>query len=1072
MNDRIKNFGRIIAQGILSVVAFGIVLLALLQIALMLGFATFNTGKGRALVEDQLKAMLADRGYDISIGTLFYDPVRGINVYDVALADKTGTFATLDRISVGVAFEKLLLRELELFATGGTLAIARFPQSDSEDPDTSSSSPLQPFTLPDIYFRLVAIDYFTMKSIVLPAADPAHIKSISPTLRANVLLGDDIGADISLVTRPSPALQAMQVPEKISVSGTFTPSSLNAQLSKLEILADAYKIEGSGQGSLAENNAQDFQINAEHTDLSPLTADNLQSAAANITVTGTSAAPVLTINGTLTPAKLSERGLGDIALQATATGLTQSPRLDVSLKTLYGEDDISVNTILVYTAPGIVIETFGATAPHAELSGTGNYNLDTALADIKLDINVDQLAHYSALMGVDLSGSIDATVAAMPQDGKQALNVSASINGAKYETITAREINADLSFPDILAAYWPQDADIKISSLKLADDMSVTAATIALKQADAGAYLLSLNGNGSIGKPFTLKGSSRIESFSTPLPTLRDISLALGLGRSSVALKGALDPEKIDLSMTTKDFHARDLPASIPVKMRRVDIDGDIRMTGSPAAPVTTADIDITGLNTGQYEGLRLTLDATHENGQLQATMSGNGTGIRTLEAETSLPLTFALSPFAFSFDSNAAINGKIVADIDLAPIASIFLQPTQLVTGTLDASGAIGGTVATPSINGNASIDKASFLDEQNGIELAGIIAKARFTQDSVNITTLQATDGENGTLNGSGNISFAETGTDLSLAMTNFHLPKGQTANGYINADLSLRDAGTAYEATGAIDIQSMDVLIPETFQSKIPELNIVERGKEDEENAAKSLLLDIDVTAENQFFVRGWGLDAEFGGAIEISGSADEPMFEGAFKARRGRYEEFGKRFELARADLRFQGTIPPSPYLDIEATTNAEDVVASVLLTGPVQNPGIAFSSVPSLPEDEVLARILFGKSTTRISAFQAIQLTQTIARFSGQGGSGLDPMGMIRGVTGLDDISVETDSAGETTVGAGKYLTDKVYLEFEGGGGENSGGANLQIEVSPNVTIESEIGQDAQGGGGIFWKRDY
>lgn len=98
----------------------------------------------------------------------------------------------------------------------------------------------------------------------------------------------------------------------------------------------------------------------------------------------------------------------------------------------------------------------------------------------------------------------------------------------------------------------------------------------------------------------------------------------------------------------------------------------------------------------------------------------------------------------------------------------------------------------------------------------------------------------------------------------------------------------------------------------------------------------------------------------------------------------------------------------------------------------------------------------------------------IQRFSGKGGggSGFDPLGQLRAATGLDDISVETDESGQTNVGVGKYLTDKVYLEVEKGKAASSGNATIQIEVTPQVNIQSKIGQESQTGGGIFWKRDY
>ena len=84
----------------------------------------------------------------------------------------------------------------------------------------------------------------------------------------------------------------------------------------------------------------------------------------------------------------------------------------------------------------------------------------------------------------------------------------------------------------------------------------------------------------------------------------------------------------------------------------------------------------------------------------------------------------------------------------------------------------------------------------------------------------------------------------------------------------------------------------------------------------------------------------------------------------------------------------------------------------------------------------------------------------------------DPLAEIRELTGLDDIRINSNEDGETTVGAGKYLTDEVYLEFESGSGDNNSAANLEIELTPSITLESQIGEDSQAGAGVFWEWDY
>jgi translocation and assembly module TamB len=237
-------------------------------------------------------------------------------------------------------------------------------------------------------------------------------------------------------------------------------------------------------------------------------------------------------------------------------------------------------------------------------------------------------------------------------------------------------------------------------------------------------------------------------------------------------------------------------------------------------------------------------------------------------------------------------------------------------------------------------------------------------------------------------------------------------------------------------------------------------------------QAVALHVDFSAPNRVFVRGWGIDAEFGGAVAITGTLKEPLFDGALESKRGRYEEFGRVFNFDHAYLRFQGTVPPSPYLDIQAVTKLDDITAQVNLTGPVKEPAIALSAVPAMPQDEVMSHILFGKDMSKISPFQAVQLASSLHRLTGKGSSGFEPLGAIRKATGLENLQVETDENGGTTVGAGKYITDKVYLEAEKGSGEKSGAAALKIDITPHLKAESKIGQDNKSGGSLNWEWDY
>ncbi len=371
------------------------------------------------------------------------------------------------------------------------------------------------------------------------------------------------------------------------------------------------------------------------------------------------------------------------------------------------------------------------------------------------------------------------------------------------------------------------------------------------------------------------------------------------------------------------------------------------------------------------------------------------------------------------------------------------------------------------------------TYQNMSSGLIFNDLNIKGDLLGEQLNITSITAKDKTGGTFNGSAKVDLKTMALDVSLSARDLNAVQGELANAVINMDMNVTGQNNAYKVKGEVRPAVVNVKLPERFAVNIPQINVVEPQSSQSEKTADSDLLsqitvDVDVIAPSQIFVRGWGLDSEFGGDIKIKGFADDPKFDGKFSVIRGRYSEFGRSFKLKKGELIFAGSVPPFPKLDVVTETKTGDVIARIEIKGTPESPEISFSSEPALPEDEVLSHILFGKNMDSITPFQAVKLTQTLQRFSGQGGkfSSFDPLDTVRNATGLDDLRVEADEEGAATVGAGKYLTDKVYLEFETGSGENSSNANIEIEVTPNITVESEIGEDAQGGAGVFWKWDY
>jgi len=84
------------------------------------------------------------------------------------------------------------------------------------------------------------------------------------------------------------------------------------------------------------------------------------------------------------------------------------------------------------------------------------------------------------------------------------------------------------------------------------------------------------------------------------------------------------------------------------------------------------------------------------------------------------------------------------------------------------------------------------------------------------------------------------------------------------------------------------------------------------------------------------------------------------------------------------------------------------------------------------------------------------------------------MGRSRRLLGVDQLSVKSsgDKLEDTALSAGKYLSEDVYVEVEKGISPETGKASLKWDVTPNVTVDTEVGINAEAGAGVQWKWDY
>ena len=228
-----------------------------------------------------------------------------------------------------------------------------------------------------------------------------------------------------------------------------------------------------------------------------------------------------------------------------------------------------------------------------------------------------------------------------------------------------------------------------------------------------------------------------------------------------------------------------------------------------------------------------------------------------------------------------------------------------------------------------------------------------------------------------------------------------------------------------------------------------------------------LDLLVRAPSRIFIRGRGLDAEFGGQLRLSGTTGDVIPTGQFGLIRGRLDLLGKRFDLTEGRVNIQGSL--DPYMRLVAETRNDDITSRIVIEGQVSAPEVSFESDPELPEDEVVAQLLFGRDMTTLSPFQLIQLAGAVATLTGSGGGGV--VSKLRSNVGLDDLDISSTASGETQVRAGKYLTDDIYSDIS----VDSAGkteVNLNLDLSSRLKVKGRVTSDGDTGIGIYYQRDY
>jgi translocation and assembly module TamB len=238
---------------------------------------------------------------------------------------------------------------------------------------------------------------------------------------------------------------------------------------------------------------------------------------------------------------------------------------------------------------------------------------------------------------------------------------------------------------------------------------------------------------------------------------------------------------------------------------------------------------------------------------------------------------------------------------------------------------------------------------------------------------------------------------------------------------------------------------------------------------------LRLDLTVKAQNQIFVRGRGLEVEMSSDVTVGGTAAEPILGGGLKLVNGTLDLLTKRFEFSQANVDFVGDGSTDPVLDVNAQAKAADITAQVVVTGRASAPKVTLTSTPELPPDEIVARVLFNKRFSELSAIEAVQLAQSVGQLAGLGG-GPGVLDSVRDKLGIDRLELLSGGEGEglsgAGVAAGRYVSRDVYVGAEQRVGEAGSRVVVEIDLTDNLKVRTDVGTNSGAGVGMLYEWEY
>jgi translocation and assembly module TamB len=789
------------------------------------------------------------------------------------------------------------------------------------------------------------------------------------------------------------------------------------------------------------------------------------------TAVGAASNPSVTLSAASERLEAAGQLLEGLRLEARVATPATLPAVEATLEGRYQGLPLSLELRGGPEGEGALrLRTANARLGPARLEAQGRLTLAGPVFEGEARLEAPDLAPLSGLAGQRLAGAVRLEAVGSLRDGMQHLEARLAAPRLLAGGVEARDLAASVT--GTLA-----DAEFRASGQAM--EIEAEARGRMTAQPDGARRVeLSVFRAATGGETVRLAAPGRITRRADGAIEIGALSLVASRG-ATLRAEGIWGPERADVRVAMAIPDLATLAPLAPGVEPAGRVTADARITGLVTAPELAATLRGSGLRAAATRGLPA--------GELTAEARRDGAGLSTLRATASMgPATRLAATGRLSAQN--AIEGALDGTIDIGGLAGPLLAAgADRVAGRATVALRASGTVSAPVLGGEARLSNGSWRNAVMGVAFTDLGGVIRADGSRLRVDLAGRTAGQ-GRVTLAGTVDPLAEGmpVDLLLRAEGAQPVASDLVRATLDANVTVTGAiGTGLTIAGPIRVARMDIRIPDQLPGSVRSLGPVtevgrvpgrpvasRRTRQAPEEPGAPIALALRIEAPRNIFVRGRGVDAELGGALQVGGTVSAPEITGDITLRRGELSVLARRLTLSRGRLDFQGGLLPE--LDFEASSQAGGTTVRATVTGPPNQPVIGFSSTPELPQDEVLARLLFDRPVSSLSPFEGAQLAQAIVGATGVAGGGASGvLERLRRTFALDRLAVggggenasrstNPEERGGPTLEAGRYIADGVYVGVRQGTDGGSSRVGVRVDLTPRIRVEAETGDREAG----------